>query len=54
MKAEDAYPRLFRIFFQGQDHFFSNKMEAKEFGLMYGLKGVFIHLGPDHWRSHGN
>ncbi len=43
--------KLYRVFFQGQDHFFQSKRRAKEFGRKHGLKGVVIHRGPDHWRD---
>ncbi len=43
--------KLYRVFFQGQDHFFDKKFEAKDFGRAHGLKGVVIHRGPDHWRG---
>ena len=43
--------KLFKVFFQGKDHFFSDKPAAKEFGRERGLKGVVVHRGPDHWRG---
>ncbi len=43
--------KLFRVFFQGRDHFFQSKMAAKKFGHIKGLKGVVVHRGPDHWRE---
>ncbi len=43
--------KLFRVVFQGQDHFFQSKRVAKEFGRKHGLKGVVVHRGPDHWRG---
>jgi len=43
--------KLFRVFFQGQDHFFEKKKAAKDFGRKHGLKGVVVHRGPDHWRG---
>jgi hypothetical protein len=43
--------KLFRVFFQGQDHFFQNKEAAKKFAQDNGLKGVVVHRGPDHWRG---
>lgn len=43
--------KLYRVFFQNQDHFFDKKMEAKAFGQKHGLKGTVVHRGPDHWRG---
>lgn len=43
--------KLYRVFFQGQDHFFQSKMAAKEFGRKHGLKGMVVYRGPDHWRG---
>jgi len=43
--------KLFRVFLEGREHFFQNKMAAKEFGRENGLKGVVVHRGPDHERG---
>ena len=43
--------KLYRVSFKGQDHFFQNKMAAKEFGRENGLKGVVVHRGPAHNRG---
>lgn len=41
--------KLFRVFFQGEEHFFQSKDAAKKFGQDKGLKGVVVHRGPDHY-----
>ena len=43
--------KLFRVYFQGQDHFFDSKIKAKRFGFNHGLKDIVVHRGPDHWRG---
>ncbi len=43
--------KLYRVSFQGQDHFFQRKTDAKEFARKHGLKGTVVHRGPDHWRG---
>ena len=43
--------KLYRVFFQGRDHFFQRKTRAKEFACEHGLKGTVVHRGPDHWRG---
>lgn len=43
--------KLYRVFFQGKDHFFQSKTLAKKFGRDNGLMGVVVHRGPDHWRG---
>ena len=40
--------KLFRVFFQGKDHYFQSKYAAKQFGRKHGLKGAVVHRGPDH------